>query len=65
MLPLQRLYSHGLPPAGATRNGRSIPRRSNTAMRRAVREFTGIARNADIAVVYYAGHGIEFEDSPN
>jgi uncharacterized caspase-like protein len=33
----------------------------NTAMRRAVREFTGIARNADIAVVYYAGHGIEFE----
>ena len=33
----------------------------NTAMRRAVREFTGIARNADIAVVYYAGHGIEFD----
>ena len=33
----------------------------NTAMRREVREFTGIARNADIAVVYYAGHGIEFE----
>ena len=30
----------------------------NTAMRRAVREFTGIARSADIAVVYYAGHGI-------
>jgi uncharacterized caspase-like protein len=34
---------------------------SNTAMRRVVREFTGIARNADIAVVYYAGHGIEFD----
>ena len=33
----------------------------NTAMRRAVREFTGIARSADIAVVYYAGHGIEFD----
>jgi uncharacterized caspase-like protein len=33
----------------------------NTAMRRAVREFTGVARNADIAVVYYAGHGIEFD----
>ena len=33
----------------------------NTAMRRAMREFTGIARNADIAVVYYAGHGIEFD----
>jgi uncharacterized caspase-like protein len=33
----------------------------NTAMRRAIREFTGTARNADIAVVYYAGHGIEFD----
>src|SRR6478736_4106088 len=33
----------------------------NTAMRRVIREFTGIARNADIAVVYYAGHGIEFD----
>ena len=33
----------------------------NTAMRRTIREFTGIARNADIAVVYYAGHGIEFD----
>jgi hypothetical protein len=32
MLPLQRLYSHGLPLAGATRNGRSIARRSNAAM---------------------------------
>src|SRR5512139_3278178 len=31
----------------------------NTAMRRAIREFTGTAKNADIAVVYYAGHGIE------
>lgn len=33
----------------------------NTAMRRAIREFTGTAKNADIAVVYYAGHGIEFD----
>src|SRR5262245_36442203 len=33
----------------------------NTAMRRTVREFTAVARNADIAVVYYAGHGIEFD----
>src|SRR5262245_7729124 len=33
----------------------------NTAIRRAVREFTAVARNADIAVVYYAGHGIEFD----
>ncbi|MBV9566250.1 MAG: caspase family protein [Bradyrhizobium sp.] len=28
-------------------------------MRRAVREFSAIAAGADIAVVYYAGHGIE------
>jgi uncharacterized caspase-like protein len=28
-------------------------------MRRAVREFSTIAASADIAVVYYAGHGIE------
>jgi uncharacterized caspase-like protein len=34
---------------------------NNTTMRRAVRDFTAIARNADIAVVYYAGHGIEFD----
>jgi hypothetical protein len=34
---------------------------NNTNMRRAIRDFTGIARNADIAVVYYAGHGIEFD----
>jgi uncharacterized caspase-like protein len=33
----------------------------NTAMRRTIREFTGTAKNADIAVVYYAGHGIEFD----
>ena len=34
---------------------------SNTDMRRAIREFTVTSRNADIAVVYYAGHGIEFD----
>ena len=28
-------------------------------MKRAVREFASAARNADIAVVYYSGHGIE------
>ena len=32
---------------------------TNVAMRRAVRKFTAIARNANIGVVYYAGHGIE------
>ena len=32
---------------------------TNVAMRRTVRKFTAIARNANIAVVYYAGHGIE------
>src|SRR5262245_29091390 len=31
----------------------------NAAMRRAIREFTLLARDADIAVVYYAGHGME------
>ncbi len=30
-------------------------------MRSTVRNFTAIARNATIAIVYYAGHGIEFE----
>ena len=34
---------------------------NNTNMRRVIRDFTGTARNADIAVVYYAGHGIEFD----
>jgi uncharacterized caspase-like protein len=29
--------------------------------RRAVREFSETSRNADIAVVYYAGHGIEID----
>ena len=32
---------------------------TNTDMHGAVREFTGVAREADIAVVYYSGHGIE------
>ena len=30
-------------------------------MRRAVREFSEKAKDADIAVVYYAGHGIEVD----
>jgi uncharacterized caspase-like protein len=34
---------------------------NNTEMRRAVRDFTDTARGADIAVVYYAGHGIEVD----
>lgn len=33
----------------------------NVEMRRAMRDFAATARNADIAVVYYAGHGIEFD----
>jgi uncharacterized caspase-like protein len=32
-----------------------------TEMRRAFRDFSDKARDADIAVVYYAGHGIEIE----
>lgn len=32
-----------------------------TDMRRALREFADQARDADIAVVYYAGHGIEID----
>jgi uncharacterized caspase-like protein len=31
------------------------------SMRRALRDFTNIARGADIGVVYYAGHGIEVD----
>jgi uncharacterized caspase-like protein len=30
-------------------------------LRRAIREFSDISRDADIAVVYYAGHGIEVD----
>jgi uncharacterized caspase-like protein len=33
----------------------------NAEMRRALREFTEKARDADIAVIYYAGHGIEVD----
>jgi uncharacterized caspase-like protein len=33
----------------------------NTEMRRALRDFTEKARDADIAVIYYAGHGIEVD----
>jgi uncharacterized caspase-like protein len=40
-------------------------RRDLTAMetRRALRDFADFARDADIAVVYYAGHGIEVDGS--
>ena len=34
---------------------------SNFEMRRALREFTEKARDADVAVIYYAGHGIEVD----
>jgi uncharacterized caspase-like protein len=30
-------------------------------MRRALREFGNKARDADVAVIYYAGHGIELD----
>src|ERR1700752_3923305 len=30
-------------------------------MKRTVRDFTDMTRDADIAVVYYAGHGIEVD----
>jgi hypothetical protein len=33
----------------------------NAEMRRALREFTEKARDADIAVIYYAGHGLEVD----
>jgi formylglycine-generating enzyme required for sulfatase activity len=35
----------------------------NSAMRRALRDFSDQARDADIAVVFYAGHGIEVNGS--
>jgi uncharacterized caspase-like protein len=34
---------------------------SAASLRRTLREFAGRARDADIAVVYYAGHGIELD----
>lgn len=34
---------------------------TNTNMRRALRKFAHIALHADIAVVYYAGHGLELD----
>src|SRR6185312_12164350 len=33
----------------------------NTDMRRALRDFTEKTRDADIAVIYYAGHGMEVD----
>ncbi|QQO24414.1 caspase family protein [Bradyrhizobium diazoefficiens] len=32
-----------------------------TAMRKALRDFGGRARDAEVAVIYYAGHGIELD----
>lgn len=34
---------------------------NNNEMRRALREFSDKAQNADVAVVYFAGHGIEVD----
>ena len=34
---------------------------NSSAMRRAFRNFSDIAQSSDIAVVYYAGHGIEVD----
>ena len=34
---------------------------NNTDMRRALRDFSAKARDADYAIVYYAGHGIEVD----
>ncbi|QUS40152.1 caspase family protein [Tardiphaga alba] len=34
-----------------------------TEMRRALRDFTEKARSADVAVIYFAGHGIEIDGS--
>lgn len=34
---------------------------NNTELRRALRDFTEKTREADIAVIYYAGHGIEVD----
>ena len=33
----------------------------NTAMRRLIREFSAMTRDADVAVVFYAGHGLEVD----
>jgi len=33
------------------------------AMRRAIRDFADVAEDADVAVVYYAGHGVEIDGS--
>ena len=33
----------------------------NTAMRRAIREFSAMTRDADVAVVFYPGHGLEVD----
>ena len=33
----------------------------NTAMRRVIREFSAMTRDADVAVVFYAGHGLEVD----
>ena len=33
----------------------------NTAMRRVIREFSAMTPDADVAVVFYAGHGLEVD----
>ena len=33
----------------------------NADMRRALRDFADTSRDADVAVVYYAGHGVEVD----
>jgi len=32
-----------------------------TLMRRAIRDFSDAARDADVAIIYFAGHGIEID----
>ena len=38
------------------------PNLTNQAMHRVLRQFAEIARGADVAVVYYAGHGIQYKN---
>jgi len=47
--------------AGFTMIERPAPRLSHAAMLAAINGFAAKARNADVAVVYYAGHGVEIE----
>lgn len=47
--------------AGFTMIERPAPNLSHAAMLAAINGFAAKARNADVAVVYYAGHGVEIE----